>query len=93
MRLYVLPRERHGRSMRSSAASVPIQDMPFGEANPLLRGLGFAARRRKHVLPPSHQQYAMTDTSKSRDVDTEIEVDVLEAGRDPFAGGHDGARV
>jgi hypothetical protein len=35
----------------------------------------------------------MTDTSKSRDVDTEIEVDVLEAGRDPFAGGHDGARV
>jgi hypothetical protein len=36
---------------------------------------------------------ATTDTSKSRDVDTEIEVDVLEAGRDPFADGQDGARV
>jgi len=89
MRLYVLPRDRHGRS---SAASVPIQDTPFGEAIPLLRGLGFAARRRKHVLPHLTSD-ATTDTSKSRDGDTEIEVDVLDAGRDPFAGGHDCVRV
>lgn len=70
MRLYVLPREHHGRS---SAASAPIQDMPFGEAIPLLRGRGFAARRRKHVLPHLTSD-ATTDTSKSRDVDTEIDV-------------------
>lgn len=89
MRLYVLRRERHGRS---SAASVPIQDIPFGDAIPLLRGLGFAARRRKHVLPHLTSDVT-TDTSKSRDVDTEIEVNVPEAGRDPFAGGQDGARV
>ena len=89
MRLYVLRRERHGRS---SADSVPIQDIPFGDAIPLLRGLGFAARRRKHVLPHITSD-ATTDTSKSRDVDTEIEVNVPEAGRDPFAGGQDGARV
>jgi hypothetical protein len=70
MRLYVLPRERHGRS---SEASAPIQDMPFGEAIPLPRGLGFAARRRKHVLPHLTSD-ATTDTSKSRDADTEIDV-------------------
>jgi hypothetical protein len=91
MRLYVLPRDRHGRSW-SSAVSVPTQDMPFGEAILVLRRLGFTARRRKHVLPHLTSD-ARTDTSKSRDVDTEIEVDVLEAARDPFAGGHDGARV
>jgi hypothetical protein len=66
--------------------------MPFGDAIPLLRGFGFAARRRKYALPHLTSD-ATTDTSKSRDVDTKIEVDVLEAGRDPFAGGHDGARV
>ena len=89
MRLYVLPRDRHGRS---SAASVPTQDMPCGEAIPLLRGLRFAVRRRKYALPHLTNN-ATTDTSKSLDVDTKIEVDVLEADRDPFAGGHDGARV
>jgi hypothetical protein len=82
MRLYVLSKERHGWS---SAASAPIQDMPFGGVIPLFRGLGFAARRRKHVLPHLTSD-ATTDASKSRDVDIEIEVDVLEAGRDPFVG-------
>jgi hypothetical protein len=90
MRLYVPPRERHG--WWSSAASALIRDMPFGEAIPLFRGLGFAARGRKHVLPHLIS-YTMTDASKSRDVDTKIEVMCLKAGRDPFAGGHDGARV
>jgi len=63
--------------------------MPFGEAIPLLRGLGFAARRRKHVLPhlTSDARKHLPNTNKSSsDVDTKIEVDVLEADRDPFCG-------
>jgi hypothetical protein len=89
MRLYVLPG-------RSSATSAPVQDrisllatMPFGEAIPLIRGLGFAARRRKHVLPhpTSDAKKHLPNTSKSRDVDTEIEWMCLKRAEIQSVGG------